>query len=98
MPDIEVEWRIDLRIFEFHQHIAAANADLRAAEGNKGGNVEGPNTDDVQPGMIGRKPQTTAVFVAVVGRGGNARPGEERRALLQDSAFRQSKDHGHVAP
>src|SRR5580658_4499795 len=47
MPDLQVERRVDLGVFELHQHIVAGHADMRRPESDEGRDVEIAHADDV---------------------------------------------------
>src|SRR6516225_12455632 len=44
-PDVEVKRCVDLRVVEFHQDVVARDAQLRRAEGDKGGDVKAAHPD-----------------------------------------------------
>ena len=66
--DAEVERRVDFRIVELHQHVGAADAELRRAEGDEGGDVERAHAHHVERRVVGGEAQPAAVLVGVVGR------------------------------
>ena len=57
--DTEVERSVDFRKIEFHQHVITDNTELSAAEGDKGGNVETADPNDLEAGMIAVETQLT---------------------------------------
>ncbi len=77
--DAEVERGVDFRVVELHQHVGAANADLRRAERHEGRDVERPHPHHVELRVVGREAQPAAVLVGVVGGGMHARRGPAAR-------------------
>ena len=85
--DAEVERRVDLGVVELHQHVGAADADLRRAMRHEGRDVEGPHPHHVERRIVGLEAQAPAVLVGVVGGGVDAGAGEQRPELVQDAAL-----------
>ena len=95
MADIEVERGVNFRVVEFHQHVAAANADLGGAEGNEGGDVEGADADDVEAGMVGGEAQAATGLIGVIGRGNDAGSAKQRGTFVQNTAFGEGEHNRH---
>jgi hypothetical protein len=90
--DAEVERRVQFAVIEFHQHVGAADADLRRTMGDEGGDVEGPDADHVEPRVGAFEAQAPAVLVDQVLRRGDAGAGEDRAELGQDAALGDGED------
>ena len=92
LADAEVERGVDFRVVELHQHVGAADADLRRAEGDEGGDVERADAHHVERRIVGGKAQPAAVLVGVVGRRDDAGARQQRAALRQDAPLGQRQD------
>ncbi len=95
--DAEIDRRVDLRKVELHQHVVAGDAELRAAEGDEGGDVERADADQRHAGQVGRELQRAAVFVAKRLFGNDSGARQHRQRLLQDPPLGQRDDQlvGH---
>ena len=92
LADAEIERGVDFRVVELHQHIGAADAELRRAERDEGGDVERPDAHHVERRIVGGKAQPAAVLVGVVGCRGDAGARQELAAFRQDPSLGQRQD------
>ena len=91
--DAEVEGRVDFRIVEFHEHVVAGDAELGAAEGDDGGDVEGAHANDVERRIGGGKLELARVRVVDSRFRLDAHAREQRPELFKDTAPGQGQHH-----
>ena len=87
--DAEVERGVNLRVVEFHQHVVAGDAEVRGAEGDKGGDIERAHADEVHAGHVRGEAQLSRVLVVERRLGLDAHRPQHRHQLLEDAALGQ---------
>src|SRR3546814_3232775 len=87
----KVDRRVNLRIAEFHQHIIAADAQLRRAVRDKGGDIERANADQLHIRPTGRKTQRPRSFVGERRFGLDPGCRQQRECFLQRSEAHTSE-------
>ncbi len=91
-PDLEVDRRIDFRIVELHQHVAADDAQRGSAEGNERRHIEAAHADDLEIAAVGAKAQLAVIGIGEGGLRPDAGTGQERQHFAQNAPFRQGQD------
>ncbi len=92
MADLEIERRVDLRVFEFHQHVVAGDAQMRRAESDEGRHVEIAHAHDVEVPVVGLEAQLARVLVIELGLDLDARAPHESHDLTEDAALGQRQN------
>ena len=85
MADVQIDRSIKLRIIEFVDHIGADNAQLRSAMRHKCRNVERPDTDQADVGMVCVKTEPPVIFVAESGLWHDPGPRHQRQDFGKDA-------------
>jgi len=61
--DLEIDRRIKFGIVEFHDHVAAGDAEMRRTEGDEGRHVERAHAHDFEPRIVGGKAQLARIGI-----------------------------------
>ena len=92
MTNIEIEWRVNLRIIEFHQHIIACDAELGGAKRDETGDIETAHADQIETGIGGSKAQFARFRIGKGRFGLDADALQQRHYLFKDAPIRQRHD------
>ena len=90
--DLQIDRGVDLGIVEFHQHVAADDAQRRGAEGDEGGDIEAAHPDDLDLRPAGAEAELAALGIVEGGLGADAGARQERHHLRQDPTLGQGQD------
>ena len=94
--DTEIQRRVNLGIFEFHQNVVAGNAEMGRAEGDEGGDIEAAYPDNPHRIMIGGEVQLARFGIEKGRLRRNAGLLHQRHGLIQNAALRHRQDQRFV--